>query len=112
MERTTVRLPSARHLLRAKDLADARYFERLTVADICFAVGAHEGGVVHVQLRSDVRPDATRLPSHASTRRVARPYPPLCRPGLRPSAEPHVSRRQPDDRPLGSDSYRTVGRTR
>lgn len=26
--------PPARHLLRAKDLADARYFERLTVGDL------------------------------------------------------------------------------
>jgi AraC-like DNA-binding protein len=39
MERTTVRLPLARHLLRAKDLADARYFERLTVADLGAVAG-------------------------------------------------------------------------
>ena len=31
--------PAARHLLRAKDLADARYFERLTVADLAAATG-------------------------------------------------------------------------
>jgi AraC-like DNA-binding protein len=30
-------VPPARHLLRAKDLADARYFERLTVADLAQA---------------------------------------------------------------------------
>jgi AraC-like DNA-binding protein len=30
-------LPPARHLLRAKDLADARYFEPLTVADLAGA---------------------------------------------------------------------------
>jgi AraC-like DNA-binding protein len=29
----------SRHLLRAKDLADARYFERLTVADLAKAAG-------------------------------------------------------------------------
>ena len=32
-------VPLARHLLRAKDLADARYFEPLTVADL--AASAH-----------------------------------------------------------------------
>jgi AraC-like DNA-binding protein len=32
-------VPAARHLLRAKDLADARYFERLTVADLAAAAG-------------------------------------------------------------------------
>jgi hypothetical protein len=33
-------VPAARHRLRARDLADARYSEPLTVADVCFAVGA------------------------------------------------------------------------
>jgi AraC-like DNA-binding protein len=32
-------VPSARHLLRAKDLADARYFEPLTVEDLARAAG-------------------------------------------------------------------------
>jgi AraC-like DNA-binding protein len=32
-------VPPARHLLRAKDLADARYFERLDVADLARAAG-------------------------------------------------------------------------
>jgi AraC-like DNA-binding protein len=32
-------VPPARHLLRAKDLADARYFEALTVADLARAAG-------------------------------------------------------------------------
>ena len=32
-------LPPARHLLRAKDLADGRYFEPLTVADLARAAG-------------------------------------------------------------------------
>jgi AraC-like DNA-binding protein len=32
-------IPSARHLLRAKDLADSRYFEPLTVADLARAAG-------------------------------------------------------------------------
>ena len=32
-------VPIARHLLRAKDLADARYFERLSVADLATAAG-------------------------------------------------------------------------
>ena len=31
--------PPARHLLRAKDLADARYFDALTVADLARAAG-------------------------------------------------------------------------
>jgi AraC-like DNA-binding protein len=31
--------PTARHLLRAKDLADARYFESLSVADLAAASG-------------------------------------------------------------------------
>jgi AraC-like DNA-binding protein len=31
--------PAARHLLRAKDLADARYSEPLTVDDLAFAAG-------------------------------------------------------------------------
>jgi len=30
-------VPAARHLLRAKDLADTRYFERLSVADLARA---------------------------------------------------------------------------
>ncbi|MFF3467771.1 helix-turn-helix domain-containing protein [Streptomyces sp. NPDC001984] len=32
-------VPPARHLLRAKDLADARYFEPLTVADLARVAG-------------------------------------------------------------------------
>src|SRR5437764_3720460 len=32
-------VPPARHLVRAKDLADARYFEPLTVADLARAAG-------------------------------------------------------------------------
>jgi AraC-like DNA-binding protein len=32
-------LPTARHLLKAKDLADARYFERLDVDDLADAAG-------------------------------------------------------------------------
>ena len=32
-------VPPARHLLRAKDLADARYFEPLTVVDLAAAAG-------------------------------------------------------------------------
>lgn len=32
-------VPPARHLLRAKDLADARYFENLSVADLARAAG-------------------------------------------------------------------------
>src|ERR1022692_4690464 len=31
--------PTARHLLRAKDLADARYYERLDVDDLARAAG-------------------------------------------------------------------------
>jgi AraC-like DNA-binding protein len=32
-------VPAARHLLRAKDLADGRYYEPLTVADLARAAG-------------------------------------------------------------------------
>jgi AraC-like DNA-binding protein len=32
-------VPPARHLLRARDLADARYFEKLSVADLAGAAG-------------------------------------------------------------------------
>jgi AraC-like DNA-binding protein len=32
-------VPPARHLLRAKDLADARYFEHLDVDDLAYAAG-------------------------------------------------------------------------
>jgi AraC-like DNA-binding protein len=32
-------VPPARHLLRARDLADARYFERLEVSDLARAAG-------------------------------------------------------------------------
>ncbi len=32
-------VPTTRHLLRAKDLADARYFERLTVDDLARTAG-------------------------------------------------------------------------
>ena len=39
MGHTRVMVPSARHLLRAKDLADARYFDPLTVADLARAAG-------------------------------------------------------------------------
>ena len=35
----TTFVPSARHLLRAKDLADARYFEPLDVGDLARAAG-------------------------------------------------------------------------
>jgi AraC-like DNA-binding protein len=35
----TTFVPSARHLLRAKDLADARYFEQLGVDDLARAAG-------------------------------------------------------------------------
>lgn len=37
--RRVANIPVARHLLRAKDLADARYFEPLSVADLAAAAG-------------------------------------------------------------------------
>jgi AraC-like DNA-binding protein len=36
-------VPPARHLLRAKDLADARYFEALEVDDLAAAAGLSKG---------------------------------------------------------------------
>jgi hypothetical protein len=42
-------VPPARHLLRAKDLADARYFEELTVVDLARAASP--------DLRHDHAPD-------------------------------------------------------
>src|ERR1051325_3653552 len=38
-DRAVVFVPPARHLLRAKDLADARYFEPLGVDDLAAAAG-------------------------------------------------------------------------
>ena len=40
-------LPPARHLLRAKDLADARYAEELTVADLARAAGLSRAHFSH-----------------------------------------------------------------
>ncbi len=37
--RSVADVPTARHLLRARDLVDARYFEPLTVADMAAAAG-------------------------------------------------------------------------
>jgi AraC-like DNA-binding protein len=39
--------PTARHLLRAKDLADAWYFEQLTVDDLARAAGLSRGHFSH-----------------------------------------------------------------
>ncbi|RSM89610.1 AraC family transcriptional regulator [Kibdelosporangium aridum] len=40
-------VPPARHLLRAKDLADARYFDPLTVADLARAAGLSKAHFSH-----------------------------------------------------------------
>jgi AraC-like DNA-binding protein len=40
-------VPTARHLLRAKDLADAWYFEPLTVADLARAAGLSRAHFSH-----------------------------------------------------------------
>lgn len=42
-----VSVPPARHLVRAKDLADARYFERLTVDDLARAAGLSRAHFSH-----------------------------------------------------------------
>lgn len=42
--RRMVNVPSTRHLLRAKDLADARYFAPLTVADMARAARLSPAG--------------------------------------------------------------------
>ena len=137
-----VQRSAARHLLRAKDLADARYPEPLTVADlaaaaglspahfsrefkrafgesphqylltrrleraaallrttdwsvadICFAVGAGSVGLVHGELRPDLRQTPQAYRASFPPAAVARAHPALRRPGLRAPAEPHVSRR-------------------
>src|SRR3954452_16770928 len=47
-------VPTARHLLRAKDLADARYFEGLNVAELAAAAGlsrAHFSRAFHRAFR-------------------------------------------------------------
>ena len=52
--------PLARHLLRAKDLADARYFEPLSVADLAAAAGMSPAiSVVSSSGRSASRPTST-----------------------------------------------------
>ena len=155
-------IPPVRHLLRAKDLADARYFEPLTVADlaraaglspahfsrefrrafgeaphqylltrrleraaallrntdrhvteICFAVGLASVGSFTTSFRRVLRLDAARLPGVVPTGAAAHPRPQLRRPGLRPSAEPHVSRsRARSSRLVASLTQPTTRRTR
>ena len=49
-------VPPARHLLRAKDLADARYFEPLDVDDLARAAGLSRA---HFSARSASRRTST-----------------------------------------------------
>jgi AraC-like DNA-binding protein len=61
-------VPPARHLLRAKDLADARYFEPLTVDDLAAAAGLSRAHFSREFRRAfDVAPHAYLL-----TRRLER----------------------------------------
>ena len=59
--------PIARHLVRAKDLADARYAEPLTVADLA-AVGGPVAGALQPGVPSRVRGEPARLPAHPAAR--------------------------------------------
>ena len=47
-------VPPARHLLRARDLADARYFEPLTVADMAQAATDLSNAQLSVQATARV----------------------------------------------------------
>jgi AraC-like DNA-binding protein len=60
--------PSARHLLRAKDLADNRYFEPLTVADL-----AHEAGMSRAHFSREFKRAFGESPhTYLLTRRLER----------------------------------------
>ena len=64
----TASTPAARHLLRAKDLADARYFEPLTVADL-----AREAGLSPSHFSREFRRTFGESPhQHLLTRRLER----------------------------------------
>ena len=142
--------PLARHLLRARDLADARYAEPLTVADlaraaglspahfsrefkrafgesphqylltrrleraaallrvtdwsvadVCFAVGAGSVGSFTTSFGPGLRPVTHGLPPLVAAGGSLRPDSALRGHGLRPAAEPHVSRRPGDSRFVG-----------
>ena len=134
-------VPPARHLLRAKDLADARYAEPLTVADLARVAGlspahfsrefrrtlrrvtaplpphpaagarrrapaqhrstghrhllrgrSHQRRFVHHELRTHLRHEPRRVPRDVPAGPAPHPHPGLRGAGLRPPAEPHVSR--------------------
>jgi hypothetical protein len=66
--------PLSRHLLRAKDLADARYFEPLSVADLAAATGHHGGLELPLALRRPIRAGRRRPGADAGARAThARP---------------------------------------
>jgi AraC-like DNA-binding protein len=61
-------VPPARHLLRAKDLADARYFEPLAVDDL-----AHAAGLSRAHFSREFRREFGESPhSYLLTRRLER----------------------------------------
>jgi AraC-like DNA-binding protein len=61
-------VPPARHLLRAKDLADARYFEPLAVDDL-----AHAAGLSRAHFSREFRREFGESPhSYLLTRRLQR----------------------------------------
>ncbi len=61
-------VPAARHLLRARDLVDARYFEPLTVADM-----AREAGLSPAQFSREFRRTFGESPhQYLLTRRLER----------------------------------------
>jgi AraC-like DNA-binding protein len=61
-------VPPARHLLRAKDLADARYFEPLAVNDL-----AHAAGLSRAHFSREFRREFGESPhSYLLTRRLGR----------------------------------------
>ena len=65
-------LPTARHLLRARDLADARYFEPLDVDDLAAAAGLSRAHFSR-EFRRRVRRLAPRLPADPPPRAGRRP---------------------------------------
>jgi hypothetical protein len=89
--------PLARHLLRARDLADAHYAERLSVADMARAARLSPAHFSREFKRafgeSPHQYLLTRRLERAAAGDAADPHSGLRGDGLWPAAEPHVSRR-------------------
>jgi AraC-like DNA-binding protein len=98
--------PPARHLLRARDLADARYAEPIGVDDMAAAAGLSRAHFSREFRRAfGESPHAyllTRRLERAASLLRGRPF--VRRPRLRSPATPHISRRQGERPGLASRS--------